>query len=209
MTKLLEILDGLKDGTLIEDSDDPEILDLRDVDKLRHVQELKMQGIPVTTLAKLFKVSVSTIYNWLNKNTENFRNRLEQLSRADIISEHLQWLQTLEEMLLYEATQVASSGEVEIDPKTGLVKKDERLSVSMRLLKLRFLNAARNTRQTQIDLMKDTGVLPKAPEHIYHTMSQEKKTVDESGSVGDVRTPEQIKENITKLITYKRQLVQE
>jgi len=203
---VIESLGKRSDAIIRREKSDKETIVLPEEDKIEKAYELKMAGIPVRSIAISFKVSSSTVYNWLNQHSKNFASRLECLTKVDIISEHLQWLETLERTCLYEANQLDGDGEdVVIDEATGKFRKNRS---SKKLLKLRYINAARSFRLAQIDLMKDTGVLPRAPEHIYHTLSDEKRTVDEKGRAsGDAVSDEQLKESIIELLSKKRTLL--
>jgi len=169
---------------------------------MRKVYELhELNGVPVQALASAYGVSQSTIYNWLKKKKEEFRNNLESMNRVDIISESLQFLQSLKLMALYEASQ-SRDPDPEVT-KEGIVKKRKGVGAE---LKLKYWSLAKNIESMKIDLMTATGVLLRAPEHIYHTVESEKSKLGEKKE-SDQRSPEEIKKSIMDLATYGKSLI--
>jgi len=170
--------------------------------KMRKAYELhELQGIPVFSIAKALGVSKSTIYNWLQEKKREFRETLETQSKADIISESLQFLQNLKLMALYEATQGNPDEDIEV-AKSGLVKRKK----SDYKRKLDFWILAKNIEGMKLDLMKDTGILPKVLEHIYRTISEERMEAS-TVEVESERSEEEIQESIIRLLSSTRSLV--
>jgi len=160
----------------------------------------ELQGIPVSGIAAAFEVSQSTIYNWISEEKRRFREILEVQPKAEIISDSLQFLGNLRQMALFESNQSESS--VDVDSSTGIVSKKP----GGYIRRLKFMTLAKSVEALRLDLMKDTGVLPKVPEHIYHSLGDEKRVVGEGTEVAEERTAEEIATNITRLITTGRAL---
>ena len=137
--------------------------------KKAKVLQMQMAGIPIPNIATTFEVTPQTIRIWLSKCASEYRQTFEQETGANILAESLQWLENIEQICLYEIDQTSES---EIDPDTGeVIVKKMNYSKGIRH---KFVLAAMKARAMKIDLLLQTGVLPKEPERIYHTMANEK-----------------------------------
>lgn len=185
---MLSILEAL------DESGRPEILDKEA--KIEEAYELKNKGIPVSKIAEHFGVSPATIYNWHTKYIEQHRKRTESVPSIDILTEHLKFLDDLEQLCLYEANMLGIDELDDIRPPNTLRKKSE---------KVKFLKAAMDARQLKIQLQLKTGVLSVEPEKIYHAVVVNKpgETVVEDKPT---RTKEEVADSIKKLLTYGRTL---
>lgn len=193
MSDLLAVLDALASDVqpvvAPEEKARRDLLLLSDEDKARRAMEWKFQGIPVPSIAKAFGVDIRTIYRWLNKAKLLFRETFEEETAADLLSEHLLFLDHVEELCLYEAGQLGKDGK-EFDPKTGTVvdkKGDGGKSV-----KLRFIDGAVRARKMKIDLMMQTGMIPSEPHRMYHSLKDEGQVGEGPKTSGLERTREEL-----------------
>ena len=144
---------------------------------------MKMRGMQVSAIAKAFGVCERTIHRWFAQHVDEFRESLESQPAANLIARQLA---ELEEMQQHALTEAANCGS----------KRD----------KVAFLKTALSAKSQIIDLMLSTGVIPKTPEKLYTVMIDEKRV---TGSAGEetVRSTDEIKENIIKLLKNCRSIV--
>jgi transposase-like protein len=177
---------------------------LTDEEKWVKAYDLKMQGIPVQTIAGIFGVKSPTIHGWLRKHTQVFRGRLEVETAADLVSESLQTLDEIKRMCLYEASQVSAEA-ARFDAKTGEVVRNK--APKGAITKLKCYETVLKAEEMRVKLLQDVGVIPKEAERIYHTMADQKTTVgDAVSSVEAARTADDISENIVKLVAQGRRV---
>lgn len=167
-------------------------------DKKWQAFEWSMQGHAAQGIAKMFEVSTSTIYRWLQDLYTQHRQNMEQLPAADILSEHLLWLGRLEALCLHEVNLAKDEGAT-IDPTTGRVTKPDQSRTKS--TKVKFIQAALKARQMKIEMLQKANVLPVEPEKIYHTMSEERRKVkDEEDDTKAIKSREEVERSIQKLI---------
>lgn len=149
-------------------------------EKAAEAYALNMRGMKIKDIAKKFKVDESTIWRWKREYARKFREHFEQSQPADIVAEMLLALKDLEDMSRFEANQLGLDG-LTVDKETGEVK---RTAVHFKNLELknRFLQTANKALQDQINLLQQTGVIPKSPERFYGILQDnsavEKKKLD-------------------------------
>lgn len=181
-TPLCCILENLKNvRPPSESQEDKKIREMRmlpDDERLGHVMEWRYQGISISAIAKIFGVNSRTVSTWISQSKEKFRQSFEGETAADILAGHWQFLDYIESVCLYEAHQLGSDSK-QIDPKTGKVI-DRQETVTMRAARNRCLESAMRARKMKIDLHLQTGVLPKEPSRMYHTLEQEGRVDDSS-----------------------------
>lgn len=175
-------------------------------EKRAQAWEYRMRGIPVSAVAAAFGVDQKTIHQWISDYVKEYRSTLEQESAANLIAESFLYLGNIEDLCMYEITQIASeTGAPEIDPKTGAVKKSN-LNIQAKGVQVKFLQTALKARQMKLELGMATGVLPKEPERIYHTMADAKPAVAGVEDVSAEKSPEALKQSILELLTRARKL---
>lgn len=189
----------------VETDESPKSVKMSMDERAARCHELRMRGVPVTAIARSFEVSPRAIYKWLQHGIEQFRSRLEQQPAADLLSEQLQFLDSMEEMCLFEASQADVDDSAEIDPATGKVTR--KLNPTRAGLKLKYMQAAMSARAEKIKLLTTVGVLPKEPERIYHSMADEKRDGDTATETkGRERSAEEIKNSIMQYLSRGRSL---
>lgn len=164
--------------------------------------QMQMVGIPIPNIATTFEVTTPTIRSWLAECAAEYRRTFEQESAANILSESLQWLENIEQICLYEIDQTCES---ELDPDTGEVKKKRTNHTKM--MRHKYVSAALKARAMKIDLLIQTGILPKEPERIYHTMEDEKR--EDSAEIAakeSEKTQEELAKEILILLEKGRSL---
>jgi hypothetical protein len=110
--------------------------------------------------------------------------------------------QHYEAIAMYEVDQLEADA-VDVDPETGAVKRVRK--ESSRSPRVKYLNTAIKCRDRQVDLLLNTGILPRQPERIQHTMRGESPE-DAEEHARDVRTAKQIREDIFKMLSASRTL---
>lgn len=209
MSRLVEILKELEEAPVkpahesAEEKVAREFRGLAEEDKWARAYEMKLQGFAPSAIAKVFDVDQSTIYRWMRKHHERYRRALEQEPAANLLAEHLQFLDHIEEVCLHEATMLKSD-EAVIDPDTGTVTRGKNVNVGG--LKTKWIQTALKARQMKIETMTSSGILPKEAEGIYKKMEDEKRVDKVEESSAPTRSKEEIAENIARLLERGRRL---
>lgn len=162
-------------------------------DRVEKVLDLKMRGISNSAIAKALGVDPTTIWRDLKRARDSYRETLEQEPAANIIADTLMFLDKVEEVCLFEASQ-ASAVETRVDPKTGEVIREGSPNAKN---KFQFIRAALTAREMKVKLMLDTGVLQREPDKLYHTIKRED---EETGGHIDVRDENEIKAQVIELL---------
>jgi len=170
-------------------------------EKINTCVMFRMKGVSVQSLALSFDVHPSTIYRWLDKYAEDFRQRMEQKPAANLIAESLQFIGYIRDVLLYEADQIKHGEDTDVDKKTGELKR--RSNASKLLLKAKYLEAALKAEKLSLNLMLDTGIIPREPDKIYHTLKGGKP---DSGETFDERSEEEVQKDVWRLLQRGRRL---
>jgi len=166
--------------------------------------EMIMQGIPIASIAKMFGVDISTVYRWKAKHASEYREMIEDEPAANLIADHLLFLQKIEEVCLYEAQQLGKDSK-KVDVKTGGVIEAP-LNSGGKNIKHRFLVAALKARQMQMDLQQNTGILPTEPSRIYHSMADDGKIKNTDKKRDSERTDEELVQDVLESIAKGRKL---
>lgn len=175
----------------ISDAESSEVSEKSSLDsRKRKAFEMTMLGFSYDHIAKVFEVSVSTVYRWMGSINEGYRKTIEQVPGADVLSEHLLWLSRIEQMCLYEVNIIST--------KDGEEKKEN--DTRSQANQIKFLQAALNARKMKIDMLTKANVLPVEPEKIYHAMSDEKLKRSEDIAAKSDKTREEMEHNIERLI---------
>ena len=169
---------------------DPELASMPVEDRGEFLYGLRIKGFKVDQLAKRYKVDRSTIYRWIKDYMQAFRDDFEQQTKADILTEELVFLEHLQEVSLYEMQRA------DYDEPTGAKTS----SVDSKMVKLNFLKAVLQIRQTRQNLLLNIGILPKQPERIYHKMADEKRDEDKEAGRAE-KSPDEMKANILRLLS--------
>ena len=159
--------------------------------------EWSMLGHDVKGIATMFDVSPSTIYRWLQDLYREHRETMEQVPGVDVLSEHLLWLGRLEQLCLHEINTMKEDAKT-IDPTTGVVVNQD--DSKMKTVRVKFIQAALRARQMKIEMLQKANVLPVEPEKIYHTMSDERRKVEEVEEPAAEKTREELQKSIEDLI---------
>lgn len=181
-----------------EEKKKAEMAALPDPEKWRKAWGWRMQGVPMSAIAKMFDVDVRTINRWIARLKQEFRESFEGESAADCLSGHLMKLESLEEACRYEANQLSKDGK-EFDPTTGQVVESKNIH-QQKGTQAKFLKIALDCEVAQIKMLQEVGILPtKEPERMYRSMAEEgKSAMDEEQDV--VIVPKDRKESIGELI---------
>jgi len=195
----------MADGVLKALKDLEDVRDIPDAPKettrvrQEKVLDLKMRGISNTAIARALGVDPSTIWRDLKKAREEYREGLENEPAANLIAESLMFLDRVEEVCLFEANQTAASS-VKVDPDSGEVIRDGAASKTRD--KIQFIRAALTARDMKTKLMLDTGVIPKEPEKLYHSIKPEQEVEE----VTDFREEAEIRQQVIELLKRGRNL---
>ena len=208
MSAIVDIIDSLevdKPSKGLSSKEESMASDLRrksDEEKIAAAFEWKMRGIPIPHISRMFGVNPSTIYRWLSRYAQDYREHLENQPKANIIAESLQFINRLEEVCMYEITQLDGGGDAEVDPDTGEVTRTR--SNNEVNQKVKWVDTALKCERTRLRLMLDTGVLEKEPEKIYHTLRGKDEGADKR--VEEDRTEEELMSDINDLLKKGRRI---
>jgi hypothetical protein len=167
-------------------------------ERMEKVIDLKMRGIGNTAIAKALGVDPSTVWRDLKRAREQYRETLEDEPAANLIADSLMFLDKIEEVCLFEAAQ-STSGEAKVDPTTGEVTREGTNNVRG---KFQYIRAALTARDMKNKLMLDTGVMPREPDKLYHSIKRDEETKEEL----DVRNAEEIRDQVLELLKRGRNL---
>jgi len=175
--------------------------DLRQLDeasKVREVWKFYNRGIPVSTIANIFKVDESTIYRWKKKAVDAYKEDFEEKQKADVISEYMMFCDSIQETALYEAARLEGIGKV-LDTKTG--KMVEVKDNNRKNHQIKFLELALKARKMNMDLLVTTGIMPREASKVYHTLASEGKLSDTTDEKkGSLRSKEQIAASVLEML---------
>jgi len=168
-------------------------------ERMEKVIDLKMRGISNTAIAKALGVDPSTVWRDIKKSRDAYREELETEPAANLISDSLMFLDKIEEVCLFEASQ-SDAGRTTIDSVTGEVSRE---GSSNNKSKFQFIRAALTAREMKMKLMLDTGVIPRDAQKLYHTIKQDEE--DEDRGL-DVRNESQIRDEVMELLKRGRNI---
>jgi len=162
----------------------------------------RMNGMPVKSIAAFYGVSSSTVYRLLDQGVKIHRQGMENKPAADIIAESLIFMRRCRDIFMFEANQ-SGAGAATVDPDTGAITREASKGNDQN--KQRMLEGALKAEKLAVDLMKDTGIIPKEAEKIFHTLKG-----DDSAEVvekhPDDRSEEEILKDINELIKRGRRI---
>lgn len=173
----MDLDQALNDAT--EASIDPSTIQAKsDQDKIRLAANLNRKGVSQKEIARLFGVTPRTIYDWLRKDMEHVVMEFEEKTALDLIVEHLADLSAYEKLCMFEASHFGQD-HLEFNPET---MKAVRGAVTTKELevKIKFIDLAGKFRQAQLNLLTQTGVIPKVPDRIYSTVKDNKTETGEA-----------------------------
>ena len=213
MTEIVEKPTGVLAGVIAEWDETTEPVEEKAKDELRHVKtpiaetrtqrilRMKLSGVPAQVIASAEGINVSNVYKHLRRAAEEYREQIENVPAANLVAESLQFLDHIEAMCMQEANSADAEKKI-VDPKTGDVTVLPKTNVHRS--KLAYLRAALAARDAKMKLMLDTGVMPREPDKIYHTLKGETGEDGEDYSVD--RTKEQVRESVLELLRRARQI---
>jgi len=158
-------------------------------DRAHRAFELKMRGMPITTIAEMLGVNRSTIHSDLRTHTEMFRESFEGVPAANIIAEGVAFLDEIEMVCLREIS--GPQDDEIVDLATNTVTKRKSGNDSDRN---QWVKSLLKAREMKTKLLMDTGVIPKVPERLWHKLTDSR--VDDKADDRDTRTREQIIDDI-------------
>jgi transposase-like protein len=174
-----------------------ELSDLNDEEKRAQAYAWKLQGQSTEVIARAFGIDSRTIRRWFLRTESDFREQFETQTAANIMSESLLFLGNIEEMAMYEANQSAGD-EQEYDLKSRKVKTPKEVERNAKHITAKMLVVALKARGMKLDLLLETGVLPKDPGRLYRTMEKE-GNFEQSAHSKSSRTADQIRDDMLKL----------
>jgi len=167
-------------------------------EKMRQAFTWRMRGVPVQAIANAFGVDPRTIYRWIQTLRAQFREQFEGETAADNLAGHLMALEQYEEMCLYEASQLGKDGK-SFDPVSGSVVESKNAQQSIGN-KAKFLKLGLDCRQAQIQLLLETGIIPRnEPNRMYSTLEREGR-IEKANEQEDQSVPQDRKQLIGSLI---------
>jgi DNA-binding CsgD family transcriptional regulator len=146
-------------------------------ERCMHALKWRKQGVEVDAIAKIFGVKAQTVYKYLKRANELFREQFQNVTAADLVAEDWQFILSMRDTCLYEVSQLGKDGKV-VDPKTGKVE-DTADRKGQHELRVKYIGHATKLQQMLIDLQLNTGLIPKEAGRLYHTLEEEGKPSDE------------------------------
>jgi hypothetical protein len=172
-------------------------------ERRRRVYEFLIRGVPVTTMARILRVSRETIHQDI-KFIRNFnKQRIVNSDPAEEIGDHDRFLNEIEVMALYEYHGLPDERDdmPVFNPDGSPRLAPDGTPVTKRVLvrshaasRSRFLELALRARESRLSMQMRTGVVPKAPEQLNLGFNVEGE---------DIRTisdPERLKQLRQRLI---------
>ena len=165
-----------------EDKKKHELQSRPDGEKWARAWQLNLRGIPVENIGKMFGVDKRTIYRWFTKAKELFRQSFEEETAVDVLLGELMRLNSLEEVLRYEAAQLEGDSK-RFDPTTGKVVEDEESALNRAASRQRYYKQIADVIKQRSDLMARSGILPSEVDRLYKTLKSEGKSQAEEDVV--------------------------
>jgi transposase-like protein len=166
--------------------------------------EMKLQGASVTAISQIFNVTPATIRKWLQDHASEFTGIIETNPAANIIAETLLFYENLESMCLNEIRQLPDD-KVTHNIKTG--EMERKVDYDAKNLKQKYIITLVQLREKSVGLMQDTGILPKEPQRLYHTMERE-KPIDADAELAkkEDRPKEELVDKVMQLLAKGRHI---
>ena len=207
MKSFNEMLDDLDVGTVdpAEAEEATVLAVVAEDDRAAEAMSLKLSGVSVRSIAKKMGVSTSTIYQWIAKQAQEYREGIEQQEGINILSEQLIWLDEITRMCVYEAKLLAGDRS-SFDAKTGTHKNPGEV-LKLKTAANRMIQSALAAKKLTIDLQLSCGILPREPERVYaklEDVKSERGAQDEAAVAK--KTREELLEDIQALILRGRQI---
>lgn len=177
---------------------------LPDDRKKAKAYEMKLQGFSVVSIAQIFGVAPNTIRKWIQDHASEFTGIIETSPAANIIAETLLFYENLEMLCLNEIKELPDN-KVITDLKTG--ETSTRLDYDAKTLKQKYVLTLMQLRKQSVDLMQSTGMIPKEPERLYHTMERE-KPIDSDAALAkkEERPKEELVDKVMQLLAKGRHI---
>lgn len=161
-----------------EERQKSELNALSDDEKWARAWQFRMRGVPVRNIGKMFGVDIRTIYRWFARLKQQFREVFEQETSADLLVEFILEIDDQIATVRYDIVQLEQDGK-KFDPATGAVtENDDKFQVIG--ARQRYQKHLADLTKMKMDLLLQTGVIPKEPERMYHTLEQEGKVFNEN-----------------------------
>ena len=147
-------------------SDTLDVSTLTDEQKIEIALVWRTKGVAVTSIAKIFKVTRRTIYQWLNKAKEHFMSNIEEMTFLELITDHDMQLEHLENVALAELDRIT-------EPEYGINSEGEVHKRTRKSVKeiSDLMKTVLAIRQQRMQLHLQVGLIPKTPERILHKIS--------------------------------------
>jgi hypothetical protein len=142
------------------------------------------QGVAKKDLASFFGVSLRTVYQWLKEENSGLLEEFEVKSGLELLIEQFAELEQYEKLCMVEASHLGNS-QLEIDPETGDKRIKGPTSKGLEN-KAKFIDLARKFREMQINLLTQTGLIPKQPDKIYNAVKDNKLELEESEQTANI-----------------------
>lgn len=168
--------------------------------KKRNCFKWHHQGVSKKELSSFFGVSLRTIYQWLKDENSGLLDEFEVKSGIELLIEQFSELEQYEKLCMLEASHLGNS-QLEVDPETG--EKRLKAPTGKGLdSKVKFMELARKFREMQINLLTQTGLIPKQPDKIYTTIKDNKVELgeEEVADINKLEKPDLSKTVIEKLM---------
>ena len=169
--------------------------------------ELRLKGVAISKLQEAFGICRATAYSWLHKAANIHRIRMQATPAADFVADSLLTYKHLEFVVLNQIEAFHCDG-LSIDPKTGEIDRSTSTSdIQVTAAIAKLVEVTAGIRKKQVDLMRQTGLLPSPKEGDIHAdwtgTSKELLDVDEPD---EERSTEDIEQDVERLLMVGRRL---
>jgi len=194
-----EIVDVVRMVDEAKQADTTGIAEIDHDNRMVRVWQLRIRGLTTMAIAKALGISVSTVYSDLKEVGRRYREELLKVDPVTIVAENMQWLDEMERIALYELHQASTQKQKVIDAATGATTEVEIQDPN----KSRFYLAALQARKMRLDLLIQTGIIPRERANLFDALEQSATTEAEKGRE---RSVEEIRADIERLMKHGRTL---
>lgn len=170
-------------------------------DRQSQVWQLRLRGVSIRGIANALGCYQFQVQRDLKAIGKRYRKELIDIDPLELVASNMQWFDEFERIALYEVHQAATKVQKIIDPVSGEVTTVEIADPN----KSRFLQAALQARSMKVNLLLQTGVIPKDRRQLFDKLDNLDQKKEEIKT--ENRSEAEIKADLLKLMKYGRRMV--
>jgi len=170
-------------------------------DRQSQVWQLRLRGVSIRGIANALGCHQFQVQRDLKAIGKRYRKELIDIDPLELVASNMQWFDEFERIALYEVHQAATKVQKIIDPVSGEVTTVEIADPN----KSRFLQAALQARSMKVNLLLQTGVIPKDRRQLFDKLDNLDQKKEEIKT--ENRSEAEIKADLLKLMKYGRRMV--